>query len=83
MNDILKQMNKMNDKQQLHFLLSNANVFVDDPLLYILAVSDTLKERLSYLKYLQLLNNISIQKRNTALLKATSDAFDAAEALNI
>lgn len=83
MNEIVKQMKQFDDKQQLKFLLSNPAVFVDDPLLFILTVSDTLQASLSYLKYLQLLNNIAIQKRNTALLKATEDAILEAEHLNI
>lgn len=83
MNDILKQMNEMNDRKQLQFLLSNASLFINDPLLFILTVSDTLQERLSYLKYLQLLNNIALQKRNTALLKASSDALEQTKALHL
>lgn len=75
MNEVLKQMKNMDDKQQLKFMLSNPTVFVDNPLMFILGTSNTLQQRLSYLKYLQLLNNIALQKRNTALLKATETAM--------
>lgn len=75
MNEVLKQLNQMNDKEQLKFMLSNPAVFVGNPLMFILGTSNTLQQRLSYLKYLQLLNNIALQKRNTALLKATESTM--------
>lgn len=83
MNEIVKQMKRFDDKQQLKFLLSNPAAFVGDPLLFILAVSDTLQAYLSYHKYLHLLSDIAVQKRNTALLKATEDAILEVEHLNI
>lgn len=81
MNEVLKQMKNMNDKQQLKFMLSNPSIFIDDPLLFILGVSDTLQASLSYMKYITILNNIALQKGNIALLKASEKAM--IEHLNI
>ncbi len=83
MNEVLQKMKELNDTQQLKFLLSNPKNFVGNPLIFILTVSDSLQDKISYLKYLQLLNNIAIQKRNIALLKATETAILEVEKLNI
>ncbi|WP_010291337.1 hypothetical protein [Kurthia massiliensis] len=83
MNEILKKMKDMNDTQQLKFLLSNPAIFVSNPLMFILGISDTLQAKLNYQRYLTLMSNIAIQKRNTALLKATENAMREVDHLNI
>lgn len=83
MNEVLKEMKKMNDKQQLKFMLSNPAVFVSNPLIFILGVNNTLQESLTYVKYLTLLSNIAIKKGNPALLKATENAINEVEHIDI
>ncbi|WP_102693993.1 hypothetical protein [Rummeliibacillus pycnus] len=68
----LKQMQLLEVKQQLAFMLKHYDVFLD-PVLYIIAVNDSLQQKLPFHEFVQLLKKQAIQKRNFALLKACNE----------
>lgn len=82
-NESLIKMKSYEDKEQLIFMLNNINLFIDDPVFYLLAVSDTLQTNLSYVDYLHLLHNQALKKRHVALLKASNEALFNIRHLNI
>lgn len=79
----LYKLQNMNDKEQFAFLVNNPQYFVDEPLLFIIGISQDIQDKLSFKKYLEMQRKIAFKKKNIALFNKCNKAIVTAEELNI
>lgn len=91
----IKDIQAMSDKEQFHFLMNNPQYFIlqrdekdksqyfSNVLMYVLAISQDIQDKLSYKEYLKLQRDIALKNKNLALFNDCNLALKCVEHIDI